>query len=109
MNIQQMNPQMISITDLRRDVDCLQTVLQREEVAWVMKNQDVMFVAVKPEKFQAMTERLQSAAPPKKMSMDEVFQKIDGIRDRHVMPKEKTVSSYVAKMRDERIEKWIKK
>ena len=109
MNISQMNPQIISITDLRRDVDSLQKVLDREEVAWVMRNQDVMFVAMKPEKYESLNEKNKEDKMQPKMSMAEAIKKIDEIRERHIVPKGKSVSSYVIKMRDERIKKWLKK
>lgn len=109
MNISQINPQIISITDLRRDVDCLQKVLDREEAAFVMRNQDVMFVAMKPEKYESLNEKNQEGKMQTKMSMVDTIKKIDEFRERHVMPKGKTLSSYIIKMRDERIKKWQKK
>jgi hypothetical protein len=106
MNISQINPQIISITDLRRDVDSLRKVLDREEVAWVMRNRDVMFVAMRPEKYESLSETGQE----NKMSkMKEALAGLDDIRNKLKMPKGKTLSSYIIKMRDERAKKWMKK
>ena len=106
MNISQINPQIISITDLRRDVDSLRKVLDREEVAWVMRNQDVMFVAMKPEKYESLNEK----GPEKKMNkMKEALAGLDEMRNKLKMPKGKTLSSYIIKMRDDQAKEWKRK
>lgn len=106
MNISQINPQIISITDLRRDVDSLRKVLDREEVAWVMRNQDVMFVAMRPEKYDSLNEKRQES---KMSKMKEALAGLDEIRNKLKMPKGKTLSSYIIKMRDDQAKEWKRK
>lgn len=100
MNIQQINPKIISITQLRKDIDALNKILAEQDEAWVVKNQNVLFVAVKPEKYQQMKEK-------KTERIKQAIKLIESIRAKHKSDKE-LASDYVIKMRDERIAKWKK-
>lgn len=102
MKIQQFNPKMISITQLRRNIDVLEEVLTSEREAWVMRHQSVFFVALKPERFQ----QLQAPKTPF-FSIDQAIRKITQIRN-EFGKKKKSTSDYVIKMRDERVGKWRK-
>ncbi|MBU1089052.1 hypothetical protein KKC08_01470 [Patescibacteria group bacterium] len=103
MNIQQFNPKMVSITMLRRDMKVLEDVLAKEEEAWVMRNQSVLFVALTPEKYK----RVQSGFGTMK-SLEEAIDSIDKLRKGKKSFKGSPVSGYVSKMRDERVGKWKK-
>ena len=51
MDIQQFNSKIVSITQVRRDIDVLNKILDKEQEAVVIKNQKVLFIAVKPDKY----------------------------------------------------------
>lgn len=100
MNIQQINPKIISITQLRKDIDALNKILAEEDETWVVKNQDVLFVTIKPEKYQQMKEE-------KTERISQAIKLIESIRAQHKSDRELALN-YVIKMRDERIAKWKK-
>lgn len=99
MKIQQFNPKIISITQLRRDIDVLEKVLAQEDEAWVMRNQSVLFVAVAPEKYRKLRDngRIKRAITI-----------INKIREDSKKAKRPSVSGFVVKMRDQRVKKWKK-
>ncbi|MBU1130377.1 hypothetical protein KKE45_03620 [Patescibacteria group bacterium] len=97
MNIQQFNPKMVSITMLRRDMKVLEDVLDKEEEAWIMRNQSVLFVALTPEKYK----RIQSDFSTVK-SLEEAIDSIDKLRKSKKSFKGSPVSEYVSKIRDKR-------
>lgn len=101
MNIQQLDAKIVSITQVRRHIDVLNRILEREDEAVVMKNQKVMFIAVKPEKYKAKNENT------RQQRIEEAMKFMESMRKKHKFSKE-VVSSYVVKMRDERAKKWIK-
>lgn len=105
MQLQQFNPNTISITQLRRDIDVLENVLANNDEAVVVRNQDVLFVAVSPKKYQ----EIKNNYPGEKRDLAVVVKNIDMFR--------KTVGSrikgnagsdYIIKMRDEQVNKWKK-
>lgn len=100
MNIQQFDEKMITITQLRRDIDILDDVLRDKEEALIMRNQDIMFIAVTPEKYQKMKSGIKD-----RIKIENAVRDIDTIRRKYGKVK-KSVSDYVIKMRDERITKW---
>ncbi len=101
MKLQQFDPRVVSITDLRRDIDALEDVLKTEEEAWVTRNQKVMFVALKPEKYKRMV--------GKKAKKDQAVSMVSEVRDKYGKDKKVSVSDYVVEMREERKRKWEKK
>ncbi|MBI2641787.1 hypothetical protein HYW87_04330 [Candidatus Roizmanbacteria bacterium] len=101
MNINQLDPKIVSITQVRRDIDVLNRILEKEDEAVVMKNQKVMFIAVKPDKYNQMKsttrkERIEGAL--KFMAESRKKYKFSG----------NYVSDYIVKMREERAKKWKK-
>ena len=103
MKIQQFNPKMISITQLRRDIGILEKVLTREDEALVMRNQSLMFVAIKPERYQ----RLQDDQK-ENQTIERAVAVIGRIREGGKKFRRISVSDYVSKTREQRIKKWKK-
>ncbi len=100
MKLQQFDPRVVSITDLRRDIDTLEDVLKSEEEAWVTRNQKVMFVALKPEKYKRMV--------GKNAKISQAVSMVSEVREKYGKDKEVSVSDYVVEMREERKKKWEK-
>lgn len=104
MDIHQFNSKIISITQLRRDIDALEKVLTREEEAVVMRNQNVLFVAVTPDKYQKLKtgnihqDRITEAIETIKRLRETAGKKRKGI----------TTTEFIIKMRDERVNRWKK-
>ncbi len=103
MNLQQFDDKIISITSLRRDIEALKKILNRNDEAVVMRNQDVLFVAVTPKKYQ----ELQTPDRSQK-DIEKAAAGIDRLRQKYGNKTKGSVSDYVIKMRDERITKWKK-
>lgn len=101
MNLQQINPKILSITQLRRDIDVLKKILEREKEAIVVKNQKVLFMVVDPEKYKKLIEKKDDNAITNSLSI------IKKLREKKSL-KRNSLSSYVIKMREERIKKWKK-
>lgn len=102
MDIQQFNSKLISITKIRRDIDALEKVLFEEKEAVVVRNQDVLFVAMTPARYQEL-----QPADQKKVQIEDITAKIDKIRQKYgTKRKQVSASDFVIKMRDERAEKW---
>lgn len=102
MDIQQFNSKLIPITKIRRDIDALEKVLAAEKEAIVVRNQDVLFVAMTPARYKELQ-------PPekKKVQIEDAIAKIDKIRQKYGKKRnEVSASEFVIKMRDERMEKW---
>ena len=100
MNLQTFDQRIISITDVRRDIDALSAVLAREKEAWVMRNQTLLFVAITPERYQ------EKYIIPNKTG-NSIMERVEEIRRQHIM-KGKTIANYVSQGREERIKKWTK-
>lgn len=100
MQIQQYDPKIISITKIRRNIDVLEKVLHKNDEAVVMRNQNIMFIALTPKRYRQLKttrlERTQAAA-------DEIAK----IRSRYKFSGNH-VSDFIVKSRDERIKKWKK-
>ena len=103
MKMQQFEPKIISITQLRRDIDTLEEVLARNEEAWIMRNQDLLFVALAPERYR----QLRSGRVGKN-KIETAVATIQRIRSKYAQAKKRVVSDYVSLMRKERIKKWKK-
>lgn len=101
MNLQQINPKILSITQLRRDVDVLKKILEKEKEAIVVKNQKVLFMVVDPEKYKKLIEKKEDNDITNSLSI------IKKLREKKSL-KRNSLSSYVIKMREERIKKWKK-
>ena len=101
MKISQFNPKIISITDLRRDVDILEKVLAQEKEAWVLRNQNLLFVAIAPEKYQELKKSEED-----NKGMEAAIATIDNIREKFGKAKKRKVSDYVSEMRDEAVKRW---
>ncbi|MBI4999841.1 hypothetical protein HZB97_03670 [Candidatus Gottesmanbacteria bacterium] len=102
MKIQQFNPKIISITQLRRDIDLLEEILTRENEALVMRNQSLLFVAMTPEKYYDWEDDRKGAR-----MISDVIEEIEQIRkNRRSKPRKGLVSDYVSRMREERAVKW---
>lgn len=103
MKMQQFNPKMISISQLRRDIDVLEETLASEEEALVMRNQSLLFVALTPEKYQ----KLQNIQEHKS-TVEEAVSAIGRIRNQFGQAKKALVSDYVSRMREKRVKRWKK-
>lgn len=102
MDIGQFNSKIISITQLRRDIDALENVLAKEEEAVVMRNQDVIFVAVSPKRYLEMNAKTSDSD-----QINEAFNIINQLRTSHKSHKP-LASDFVIRERDERVKKWTK-
>jgi len=104
MKLQQFNSKMISITQLRKGIDALEEVLAREDEALIMRNQSLFFVAMTPEKYRQI-----NGDKRKIDTVEQAIATIGKIRSDVGSKKGKTlISDYVAKMRNQRIQKWTK-
>ena len=107
MQVQDFQSQTISMTQVRRDVGELKKILARHSEAWVMRNQQVMFVAVDPGRYQILKSLEDRQVNRKKL--DEAILAIDRVRDSHGEVYGSPGSDAVVKSRDERRKKWQKK
>lgn len=104
MQLQEFDPKVISITQLRRDIDALEEVLEREREALVMRNQEIFFIALSPEKYREVIDK-----ESENKSLGAAAQQIHDIRAEYgVFEGKSKVSDYVSQMRDQRIKKWKK-
>lgn len=100
MKLQSYDPNLISITEIRRDISKLNQILEEREEALVIKNQEVYFVALSPKKYQELKNR--------KQEKKEAVLMVNELREKYGEDVKENVSEYVSKMRDERKEKWKK-
>lgn len=101
MNLQQLDPKILSITQLRRDIDILNKILEKEKEAIVMKNQKVLFMVVDPDKYKRLKEQKEDN------DFNQALDIMATLRSKY-KSKRSLASSYVIKMRDERRKKWTK-
>lgn len=102
MKMQQFNPKMISITQLRRDIDVLKKILAQESEALVMSNQSLLFVAIAPEKYKSLQVDERETIKKAVAAIEKIRQDFGGVK------RVTTVSDYVSGMRERRIKKWKK-
>lgn len=100
MNLQQLDPKILSITQLRRDIDILNRILEKEKEAIVMKNQKVLFMALSVDRYELLQRT-------RKERIDEALKIMSELRAKY-KARGNSVSNYIIKMRDERRKKWIK-
>ena len=103
MQLQDINTQIVSITQIRRDIDVLQNILTKDKDAVVMSNQSIAFVVVNPTRYQELTQSRQE-------KLSRAISQISTLRKK-VTPKKSTglkASDYIVKMRDSRLNKWKK-
>lgn len=101
MKMQQFNPKMISISQLRRDIDVLEKTLASEEEALVMRNQSLLFVALSPEKYQKLQNIQRNESTVEKAVLT-----IGRIRNQSGQARKTLVSDYVRRMREKRVRRW---
>lgn len=102
MKIQQFNPRMISISQLRRQTKDLEKILAFGEEALIMRNQSVLFVAISPEKYREIQENNKD-----KTKIAKAISVINKIRQENKKRTRKiSVGEYVSKMREQRTRKW---
>lgn len=106
MQLQQFDPKMISITQLRRDIDILGNTLGKHDEALVMRNQDLLFVALSPkryEEYQNMNKQNDTD------SINYAVAGINAFREKYGKTKVKNAGSMaVIKMRDDARKRWRK-
>lgn len=51
MKLQNLNPKIISISQIRKDINILKKVLLKKKEAWVMRNQNIFFIAITPHRY----------------------------------------------------------
>ena len=106
MQLQQFNPKMVSITQVRRDIDVLEETLGKNNEALVMRNQDLLFAALSPKSYQEYQELKKHTQVD---SIAKAVDSINAIREKYGKGRGKNAGSrYIIKMRDEAREKWIK-
>lgn len=104
MNIQQINPKFIPITKIRRDINTLKKILIQEETAFIVRNQNILFVAMSPNKYEKLT-----SGKTREERISEAISVIDKIRAKYGKRKKGiSASDYIIKMRDERVKRWKK-
>jgi hypothetical protein len=101
MNIQQVDPRMISISQLRQDIDAFYQLLAERGEALVVKNQDLLFVAISPQRY--LTQKKVSESS----QLDEAINSINKIRATSSRD-HKNVADYVIRMREARKNQWKK-
>lgn len=101
MTIRRADPRMVPITSIRKDIDVLVDVLCEENEAYVMKNQDLFFVVLTPDRYFNIIKH--SFAPDSKA---EAFAEFEQYQENNIMPKNKTASDYVIKMRKAQRQRW---
>lgn len=101
MNLQQLDPKFLSITQLRRDIDILKRILEKEKEAIVLKNQKVLFMVVDPEKYKQLKNKKEED------SFNRALNTMARLRSQY-KSKKNSASSYIIKMRDERRKKWTR-
>jgi len=102
MKLQQFDPKIVSITQLRRNIYALEGILAKEEEAFVMRNQDLMFIAVAPERYQELKEKQTTNT-----KVEVAIAAIDKLRKNVGQRSGSPTTDYLIEMRDRRKEKWI--
>jgi len=106
MQLQQFNSKIISITQLRRDIDVLENTLAQNDEALVVKNQDLLFAALSPRRYEQVQRNEQKQD---QRTIDEAIADINFLRQKYGQTKKKNAgSAYVIKMRDEARKRWTK-
>lgn len=106
MQLQQFDPKMVSITQVRRDIDILENTLWKHDEALIVRNQNLLFVAISPkryEEYQNMTKQNDTN------SINEAVASINAFREKYGKTKGKNAgSNAVIKMRDDARKRWTK-
>ena len=55
MQLQQFDPKFITVTQFRRGIGVLEKILAKYGEAWIIRNQEVLFIALTPEKYLELT------------------------------------------------------
>ncbi|MBI3559356.1 hypothetical protein HY085_03075 [Candidatus Gottesmanbacteria bacterium] len=104
MQLQQFDPKMISITQLRRDIDILENILAQNDEALIVRNQSLLFAALSPknyEKYQMMTKQSDTD------SISDAVASINAFREKYGKTKVKNAGSKaVIRMRDDARKRW---
>lgn len=103
MKIQKLNPKILSITQIRKDIDVLKEVLEDSDEAWIMRNQNILFIAVTPERYKKLMVAKKREGI---LDIESAVESIKNIQKKYKRKKGQEVSSYVSKMRDQRSKKW---
>lgn len=102
MNLQDFNSKAVSITQIRRDIDVLKKALNDQGVAWVTRNQDIMFVAIDPKKYKEMVGKESG------YQIQEAVDKVNEIQTKYGDKGSKNSTEVISNMREERAKKWKK-
>lgn len=100
MKLQDFNDRTISITQMRQDIDVLKKALKHQGVAWVTRNQDIMFIAIEPEKYK------QLVGKESDYQIEKAVDEINEIQAKYGDQSDKDSSEVISKMRQERAQKW---
>jgi len=96
----------ISITDLRRDIDVVKERLERSRFTWVFRNQKPFFAVVRPDWFRELRRnRKNLAEEEKRRRRRNAYDSIMRIRKK---AGNWNATEVVIKMRDEEANKWKK-
>ena len=97
---------MISITDLRRDIDVVKKRLERNRFTWVFRNQKPFFAVVRPDWFRELRRnRKDLAEEEKRRRRRNAYDSIMRIREE---ADNWNATEVVIKMREEEARKWKK-
>ena len=96
MNIQQYDPKIVSVTQLRRDMSVLDRILEKEDKALVVKNHQVVYEVTKP---QADKKKISDAEIKKRKKLLEQIRKF---RDKRGDGQGTPVTDYLIQMREAR-------
>lgn len=100
MNIQDFQSQTITITQLRRDITILDSILDRSGTAYVLKNQTVKYIIQKTE---------DEKENIRQRKMQEAMSAMHSSRLKYkAKPGISPGSDFVVKARDEEVSKWKK-
>jgi hypothetical protein len=96
----------ISITELRRDIDTLTKKLDRIRYTYVLKNQEPLFVAVEPALFEDLQETQKYAKEREKYRKQKIGEAMKSFKEVREKMGDWPATETVIKLRDEEYERW---
>lgn len=102
MNLQDFSSKAISITQIRQDIDVLKQALKQQGIAWVTRNQDIMFIAIDPKEYKELVEKKSY------YEINDAVDKINEIQAKYGNKESRNSTEVISEMREERAKRWKK-
>lgn len=99
----------ISITDLRRDIDILTKSLDKNRYTYVLKNQDPLFVAVEPALFEDLRETQEYTKGMKEYRKQKIGEAVKSFKEIREKMGSWPATETVIRLRDKEYERWKKR